>query len=1010
MADDNYDPDRLQTERPTGTPVTRVRPKRKDDDDKESGNVSPAMRQILDHIAGGESGGRYDVIYGGQTFDTSGGHPRIAVPIKEGPNTGKTSSAAGRYQFIGSTWDNVAQKTGRHDMSKESQDINAAQLARDTYRKQTGRDIEEDWSVGSANLRAGIDRALGAEWEAFTKAGPRMDKLGADGKPRYRFSDYALAEHDGRSNTDVVYMTPGQYLDLSPELEGRPFESPSGRALKKSFDRGDEIESMPSLDVNVDGDKATVTDQDGRHRALLAKQNDVMAIPVAIRKIGEGEPKEIVGMSGTRMAHDFPKAKPTQTPQGQPTEPISLLGRVANAIIPSAAAAETTNPYLNPEYHDTPAPAAAAPAAAEEGSNPYLHPDYHDDPAGGGGGKPVAEMTQAEAQAGNLTPAQQAEWIKAQNDKFAPNQIGRMVGDVAGAVGRGVAPYATGAAVGGAIGGPPGALAGAGAVGLTQLATGLLGTKTPSDVTNAALTDMGVREPGPAGRILEQAVGGAANAVTGAGAAGQLAGALRSPLSRAVAGAMAQHPGVQAISGGMGGAASQGVAEAGGPGWAQQLAGFVAALAPGANMMTPNKWRINPSQAAREAIDAGFVLPPAEATEGHIGGMNLSNTAAAEAGKIKTGQQASAINQPRVNVKVQQELGIPPGTPLTPSVLDGVRAREGAIYREVQDAVPDVNLGRDPEFRSNVAALGRRSESTERLFPSTKEPPEIPELRKELLRHAQAPTKDVMNYLADLRMRANQMFRVQNDAMAHRKGYAMREAANAVEDALERSVQNAPEYYQERIAAARDFREQVLQDRVAQGLPLSGEVWDRANADLQRWADLRANANAVNQNNQTLLDRFRQARQTMAKSYDVEAVSNPSTGDVSATGLARLLNKGKPLTGNLRVIADAANHFHRAFQNPAAFGGVEPLSVLDAAFAVSQGAKAAATGSVAHAIAALGTLLRPHIRGRVLSDARQNAMIAPHQTPSAPLSAFTTPLLPTQQGGNAMAGIVGGQQ
>lgn len=1011
-----FDPDTLLTERPPAATM-RVRPQRKEEeDDKSSTNVSPTMRQILDHIAGGESGGRYDVLYGGRTFDTSGGHPRIAVPIKEGPNAGKTSSAAGRYQFIGSTWDNVAQKTGRHDMSKESQDINAAQLARDTYRKQTGRDIEADWSAGSANLRIGIDRALGAEWEAFTKPGPRVDKLGADGKPRYRFSDYALKEHDARSNTDVVYMTPGQYLDLSPELEGKPFESPSGRALKKSFDRGDEIESVPSLDVNIDGDKATVTDQDGRHRALLAKQNDVMAIPVAIRKTGEGEPSEIVGMSGARMAHNFPKASDVhQQAQEQPTEPIplqakperSFLGRVADAIIPGAAAAEA-NPFaeFTPPTGATPAPAAGA---APPSSNPFAE---FVPPSDAGGAQKQESST-----------------------------LGQ-IGDVVGAVGRGLAPYAAGAATGAAIGAPfggvgaiPGALAGAGAVGWTQMASGLAGLKTPSDMTNAALTSMGVPEPGPAGRIVEQAVGGAANALTGAAAAGQLVKAaapamtqigaavgsgamnllgrvIQTPLGKAVVNLMAEKPGLQAASGALGGAAAQGMAETGAPGWAQELAGLVGALVPAAkNAIAPNAWRVNASDAAKKAIEAGFALPPAEATEGHIGQMNLSNTAAAESGKIKTGQMASAVNQPRVNVKVQQELGVPVGTPLTPTVLEGVRAREGQVYREVERAVPEVTLGLDPQFRSDVAALGKRSESTEKLFPSTKEPPEVPTLRAELLKHASAPTKDVMNYLADLRMRANQNINNrQGDAMQMRKGLAEREAAHALEEALERSVQNAPEYYQERIQAAREKIDNIQRERVEQGLPVSGPIVDEANAELNKWVDMRANANAKNQDNQTLLDRFRKARQTMAKSYDVEAVTNPSSGDVSATGLGRLLKKGRPLTGELKTIADAANNFHRAFQNPAAFGGVEPLSILDAVVGAGQMATAASTGSIPHFIAGALSLLRHPTRIAMMSDARQNAMIAPVQARTAPLSALTTPLLPTQRDGNTMAGIVGGQQ
>ncbi|MBO8881029.1 hypothetical protein INP12_14020, partial [Staphylococcus aureus] len=87
----------------------------------------------------------------------------------------------------------------------------------------------------------------------------------------------------------------------------------------------------------------------------------------------------------------------------------------------------------------------------------------------------------------------------------------------------------------------------------------------------------------------------------------------------------------------------------------------------------------------------------------------------------------------------------------------------------------------------------------------------------------------------------------------------------------------------------------------------------------------------------------------MAKSYDVESVTNVSNGHVSATGLGRLKQRGKPLSGQVEQIADAANNFRKAFQNPSAFGGVEPLSILDAGFAVSQGAKAVgnlATGNI----------------------------------------------------------------
>lgn len=390
-------------------------------------------------------------------------------------------------------------------------------------------------------------------------------------------------------------------------------------------------------------------------------------------------------------------------------------------------------------------------------------------------------------------------------------------------------------------------------------------------------------------------------------------------------------------------------------------------------------FRINASDQAKDTIGAGFVLPPAEASEGHIGEVNLANMAAGEAGKIKLGQLAAAKNQPLVNMYAQKELGLKPGTVLSPETFRAVREREGKVYQEVVDAVPEIDLGRDKDFRAAVDNVGARSAETERLFPSTKEPPGVQALRSELVQNSRGSTRAVLDYIANLRSQATSNFQVNGEgaAMAHRMGAAQRQAANALEEAVDRSVANAPQYYRDKLADATAFRDQVYAERADQGIPIQGPVVEMADKQVQTWSDKVAAANAKDQANQTLLDRYRNARQTIAKSYDVESATNVSTGDVNARGLGKLAQQGKPLSGALKLIADSANSFHRAFQNPASFGGVESYSVLDAA-------GAAAMALSGHPIAATIVGARPILRSRQLSPWYQRRMI------SEPSSAVTS--------------------
>lgn len=149
------------------------------------------------------------------------------------------------------------------------------------------------------------------------------------------------------------------------------------------------------------------------------------------------------------------------------------------------------------------------------------------------------------------------------------------------------------------------------------------------------------------------------------------------------------------------------------------------------------------------------------------------------------------------------------------------------------------------------------------------------------------------------------------------------------------------------------------------------------NTDIARASKQAAQAleDAVEQNlvaagNPKMLQDFRDARTLIAKTYTVEKALNKTTGTVDARKLGQQIERGKPLTDELKTAGDFANRFKKAAQTPETMGSLPGNSPLDYAFG------AAASAAHGNLLPLAGAVVgRPIARSAALSGMVQNRLI-----------------------------------
>lgn len=305
-------------------------------------------------------------------------------------------------------------------------------------------------------------------------------------------------------------------------------------------------------------------------------------------------------------------------------------------------------------------------------------------------------------------------------------------------------------------------------------------------------------------------------------------------------------------------------------------------------------------------------------------------------GKIKTGQVASQRNQPGVTAAARRELGLADDTPLTADLLQSIRNRAGSEGYAPVRAAGDVVA--DQQYTKALDAISGQYQGAARSFPGAAKNPVMEMV--DGLRQQKFDAGDALDMIKVLRESADKAYRSGDTGL----GKASKAAAGALEDQIERHLKDA------------------------------------------------GNAEAM--------AAFREARKEIAKTYTVQKGLNSQTGEVSAQSLARDLQKGRPLSGELRTVAEAATAFPRAFQ--ALKEAPKATSPLDWAIA-SLGA--GATGSPA---AALTMAARPAVRSMLLSKPYQSGALA---QPSGPglLSQLPARLLDQDLTRQMMPGLLASQ-
>lgn len=328
-----------------------------------------------------------------------------------------------------------------------------------------------------------------------------------------------------------------------------------------------------------------------------------------------------------------------------------------------------------------------------------------------------------------------------------------------------------------------------------------------------------------------------------------------------------------------------------------------------------------------EGRGQGYVVPPAS-----VRSDMPAQVAESFSGKRLTAEVASEKNQEVTNRLAARSLGLSENQPITQSALKAIRTEAGKVYQQIRDSG---RITADTQYKNDINAIAANVQKIAQDFGELNvgARDEITKLTKDLNKNSFDADSAVL-LLRQLRQDATKNLASQ-DAASSNLGIAQRSAANALENAVLRHLR----------AIGRD----------------------------------------------DLAEEFNSARTAIAKSHDVEAATNFSTGDVNPQFFAKLLTNDEPLSGELAVIGRMGSAFPRAMTPRRDSTAVTALDL-----ALAGGGLGAGYLSQDPVMAAFGASLPFMRRGMtrgLLSEPVQNVLSRPYPGIPGRAAGATTGLL-----------------